>query len=392
MNSSSSRRVATIAIAAPHTGAYSETFIRTHILRLPFQIVSLTGSQLTLTGSNSNLLESSRLSRLVDTLQRRLGTSCAVRFRNQRIAKFLTEAGVSLVLGEYGMVAAQMTSACRLCRIPLIAHFHGYDAHCIDVLSYHESDYKTLFGYARAVVGSSRAMCRQLVSLGASPEQVHYIPYFVDPHVFTESRPDMQPPTFLAVGRFVEKKAPHLTILAFSKLLSHAPEARLRLIGEGPLLGACKSLTRALGIADAVDFLGVQSHEQVSKAMQSARCFVQHSVIATDGDSEGTPVAILEAQAAGLPVVATRHTGIEDVVVHATTGFLVDEANTEEMAKCMQLMVDRPSEARELGKAARARVLEHFGYPQTLGKLSTLITTIIRDWTESARIRRSCQL
>jgi glycosyltransferase involved in cell wall biosynthesis len=107
--------------------------------------------------------------------------------------------------------------------------------------------------------------------------------------------------------------------------------------------------------------------------MRRARAFVQHSITASDGDSEGTPTSILEAQVTGLPVIATRHTGILDCVSEGETGFLVDEQDVEGMADQMVRVVRNPDEAAALGKAARSAGLERFSLEQSLARLGEVL-------------------
>jgi len=190
---------------------------------------------------------------------------------------------------------------------------------------------------------------------------------------FGGAAPADAPPTFVAVGRFVDKKAPFFTLLAFSKVLDSIPQARLIMIGEGPLWEAAQQLARALSISSAVDFRGVCPHAEVAASMQQARAFVQHSIRAENGDSEGTPVVVLEAGASGLPVVSTRHAGIKDVVVHGETGFLVDEADVEGMAGYMIRLAKDPQLAGGLGSAARKRIEVEFSMEKRIADLWTII-------------------
>lgn len=102
--------------------------------------------------------------------------------------------------------------------------------------------------------------------------------------------------------------------------------------------------------------------------------FVQHSVEAMTGDCEGTPVAILEAQCSGLPVVATRHTGIADVIVNGKTGFLCEEGDIDGMAENMiRVLAMGEDELREMSAAARRRIRDHFGTARTIDKLAELL-------------------
>jgi glycosyltransferase involved in cell wall biosynthesis len=283
------------------------------------------------------------------------------------------------VLAEYGPTGVQAMPACLRAGIPLIVHFHGYDATQRDVLAEHAETYPEMFKRAAALVAVSRAMQRKLVSLGARPEKVHYNPCGIDCREFDGGNDDpaTRPPLFLAVGRFVEKKAPHLTLAAFAEAHRSCPDARLRMIGDGPLLNQCRELAAELGIAEAVTFLGSQTHEVVRKEMLKARCFVQHSIEASNGDCEGTPVGILEAGASSLPVVATRHAGIPDVVIEGETGLLVDERDTSAMAAHMISLMQDPELAARLGRAARLHVERNFSQEQSLGRLWTIIESAI---------------
>jgi glycosyltransferase involved in cell wall biosynthesis len=111
--------------------------------------------------------------------------------------------------------------------------------------------------------------------------------------------------------------------------------------------------------------------------MRQARAFVQHSVQTSYGDSEGTPVGILEGGAAGLPVVATRHAGIQDVIIDGETGLLVDEGDVDSMAESMIRLGENPVLAAELGKAARKRICAEFSMEKSIDNLWGIIETTI---------------
>jgi glycosyltransferase involved in cell wall biosynthesis len=148
------------------------------------------------------------------------------------------------------------------------------------------------------------------------------------------------------------------------------------MIGDGPLLDECKELAKTLRLDGAVTFLGAQPPSVVQEEMRGARCFVQHSVEASNGDCEGTPVGIIEAGASGLPVVATRHAGIPDVVIEKETGLLIDEHDVDGMAARMMEIVDQPKRADEMGKQARQHIRDQFSKEKSLSKLWTIIETV----------------
>lgn len=367
-----------ICIATPQLGQYSETFIRSHIQSLPGQISVLYG------GPPPRYCEGKRLVSALNWLQ--LCTSCLnslflyrslAGLDEDAVKKYIRTNNIQLILAEYGTMAVSMIKVCNDLKIPLIAHFHGVDAYDTVILKGPGARYGELFECAAGIIAVSRHMEDQLLNLGAPREKLVYIPYGVDTELFRENDVAINPPLFLAVGRFVEKKAPHLTLWAFKQVLEAVPEARLVFIGDGPLLEPCRQLSHCWEIAHAVDFRGACAHEEVVLAMSVARGFVQHSIRAASGDCEGTPVAVLEAGASGLPVIATQHAGISDVVQSGTTGFLVDEYDTEAMARFMIMIAKEPALARLLGKAARERICANFNDKKSIKALYDVMARFI---------------
>ena len=135
----------------------------------------------------------------------------------------------------------------------------------------------------------------------------------------------------------------------------------------------CQQLTQELGLSWQVCFLGQQSHEQVQNLMRESDVFVQHSVTSGDGNTEGLPVAILEAMASGLPVVSTRHSGIPEAVDDGVTGILVSEGDWAAMGRGMLALVDGPVLASRMGHAGRDKVVRCFGRDQAISRLRSLL-------------------
>jgi glycosyltransferase involved in cell wall biosynthesis len=366
-----------LLIVQPNPCSYSETFLQVHADRLPARVTVVHGGVPTVGDRpvQSQWLPLRAGRRLLRALRGQDWTEGTTAAYLAAIRRYRPAA----VLAEYGGTGVGVLDACRRARVPLVVHFHGYDATLREVLRAQAPNYPRLFRGAVAVIAVSRAMRRQLIELGAPPEKVYWNPYGVDCRLFGGADPAAAPPTFVAVGRFAEKKAPHLTLLAFAEVHRACPEARLRMAGEGPLLDWCKDLARGLGVADAVSFLGICPPPVVQRELRGARCFVQHSVTAIDGDSEGTPVSILEAGASGLPVVSTRHAGIPDVVAEGQTGFLVDEYDVPGMAAHLLRLAEEPVLAAELGQAARARVAREFSAERSIARLWAIIESCFRS-------------
>ena len=368
-----------IAIALPNKPAYSETFIQSHINYLPAEVEIIYSWPPMVDNRELVPLHPSLREHARRALLRRIGRWTFKQAIDQELAHYFNQFGIQALLAEYGPTGVRVINACQQANIPLIVHFHGYDAYRRDILQTEGQHYPELFEKATAIIAVSKDMMQQLRNLGAPEEKLYYNPCGVDTSLFQKADPSKAPPVFVAVGRFVDKKAPHLTLLAFKKVLESRSDARLVMIGDGPLWEACKQLAKVWKIESAVDFRGVRSHAEVAATMQGARAFVQHSIRPTHGDSEGTPVAVLEAGASGLPVVATRHAGIKDVVIEGKTGFLVDEGDMEGMAEYMIRLANDPELAARLGRAARERIEAEFSMEKSIAGLWEIIKGAIRD-------------
>ncbi|NCY20977.1 glycosyltransferase [bacterium] len=111
--------------------------------------------------------------------------------------------------------------------------------------------------------------------------------------------------------------------------------------------------------------------------MRKALCYVQHSLVPevgpNRGDSEGTPVAILEALMTGIPVISTRHAGITDVVVEGKSGYLVKERDVKGMAKAMKLLCAQPEKGKEMGLYARKDAMEKYTLDKYIHGLKAIL-------------------
>lgn len=350
----------------------SATFIDAQCRRLPAKVTSLYGRKAFRHGERFFLYQNlvDRFLRVVSRGELRSSNhDDETRSYIRAFRRFQTDIAVA----QYGTVGVRVMHACQELGIPLIVHFRGYDASVEELLEQHRFTYPQLFQAADALIAVSHQIEEWLLDSGAPRAKVHYNPSGVDCHRFQAANPAESAPTFLHVGRFVEKKAPHLLLKSFEQVLRHCPEARLRMIGSGQMLGQCRELAATLGIHSAVTFLGSQEHDRVRAEMSHCRALLQHSLRAPNGDTEGTPNSIMEAGASGLPVVSTRHAGIPDVVIEGETGFLVDEGDVDAMARHIVTLVRDPKLAASMGHAARQRIINHFSLERSIAKLCQVI-------------------
>lgn len=272
---------------------------------------------------------------------------------------------VDVILAEFGTSGAEIWSHADALGIPLIVHFHGHDAHRSTTVGPLREKYRNMFRVAFRVISVSRYMTEALIELGCPPEKIITNPYGPRDS-FLEITPDYRP-TIFALGRFTDIKANYLILLAFQKVLKQAPEAHLVMAGDGELLETCRTLAKVWGMEDKVSFPGAVPHAQNRLLFSEACCFVQHSVCPSYGDAEGTPVVILEAQAAGLPVVSTCHAGITEAVLHGDTGFLVEERDVDGMAAHLLTLVRSPVLCRTMGDNARRHIRNRYSMKRHIG-------------------------
>jgi colanic acid/amylovoran biosynthesis glycosyltransferase len=367
-----------VCVAQPNCDVYSERLIRAHLERLP-NVVSLCDGWFPRRRWNGE-----RLLPPVHRAARRAalglggwGGTPSRAIETDGLARYLRRERVDVVLAEYGPTGAAIVDACVRAQVPLIAHFHGFDAHHGPTLREYRDRYHRLFDVAAGVVAVSRKMEQQLLRLGARRETLHFNAAGVDTARFSGADPAASPPTFVSVGRFVEKKAPHLTLRAFEKVRSVCPAARLIMFGDGSLLESARQTAATAQLAGAVEFRGARRHVEIAGALRTARAFVLHSVETAAGDSEGLPVALLEAAASGLPVVSTHHAGIPDAVIDGETGFLVREHDVDSMAARMIELALHPELAGLLGARGRQHIQANFSIERSIAGLLDILTAAI---------------
>ena len=370
-----------VLVLAPTARAASETFIRANLNGLSLDLTAYFGDDLPLHAPwrlayGSAIVLSKLFTRLHWLRLAGLPAACVA-------FALIRRHQPEVVMVEFGFEAVRVMEACAWSGVPLVVHFRGSDASAQHRLGLLKNRYRRLLSVASGVIVKSRPMADTLLALGAPADRLLISPSGANADLFQGSTPAAAPPVLLAVGRFVAKKGPLETLRAFGLLCRNpvlaASKPQLWMVGDGPLLASARSLVIELGLQQRVRFLGVCSQVRVAELMRQVRGFVQHSKVAPDGDSEGSPVAVMEAQLSGLPVVATRHAGIPEVVLENQTGLLVDEGDESAMAQAMSLLLLDPDLASRLGDGGRRRIKERFTIEHHLRQVEQLLRQVIDD-------------
>lgn len=362
-----------IALFSPNRNPYSETFINAHKKYLEGSIFYYYGIKSGTKLENSQLISPWRKNFLL--VNKKIFNRGQDFLWVQMLLNSLKANKIDVILIEYGNHAHRLLPVLSKIAIPVIVHFHGYDA-SVERIIKNCDQYGQVFSRATSVISVSRQMEQRLLDLGCPESKLIYNVYGPHPD-FMNVEPTLGFKQLLFVGRFTDKKAPYYTILAFNKVLKTCPDAKLTMAGAGDLLETCKNLVRYLKIDQYVDFPGIICRDQFIQFLSQSRALVQHSVVTLTGDTEGTPLSVLEASAAGVPVIASKHAGINDVVIDEETGLLFDEHDVEAMAESMIKLLENQDYAMTLGKQSKLRIEKEFSLKKHIKHLNEVITNSV---------------
>ena len=264
----------------------------------------------------------------------------------------------------------------------LILHCRGHDVG--GELPLMPATARATFAAADGIIANSEHFRRKAIALGAREADSTVIPSGLDTDafVFAERRPPTDRPVrILTVGRLVEKKGIAYLLEALARL--DAP-VTLDVLGDGVLREALEEQASALGLQGRVRFHGQVAHAQVRDAIGEADLFAAPSVTAANGDQDAGTNTLKEAMASGLPVIATRHGGIPELVRDGTDGILVPERDVGALTDAIGGLVAAPERWAAMGRAGRARVEAGFSQEASAAKLIAAYETVIAGGRLSA--------
>jgi colanic acid/amylovoran biosynthesis glycosyltransferase len=284
--------------------------------------------------------------------------------------------GVSLIHAHFAPDGLRALPLARFLKVPLIVTLHGYDITKRDEPS---KNYRALWKEADLFLCVSDFIRRSAIEKGFPRDKllVHYIG--VDESKFSAIPENSvkSPNKVLFVGRLVEKKGCQYLISAMREVQDVIPDAKLTIIGDGPLRASLQVQAKTLGVI--CDFLGAQDSTVISRHMHEAAVFCVPSVTAGDGDSEGFGIVFIEAQAAGVPVVSFRHGGIPEAVKDGVTGLLAPERDVSGLAKNIIRYLTDEELRHAAGKAGMDFVHEHYRLAEQTAKLESIYDQVLSD-------------
>ncbi len=181
-----------------------------------------------------------------------------------------------------------------------------------------------------------------------------------------------RPLQLLSVGALTPSRGFAFLIEAVALMKQAGLSVQLTIVGDGLLRAATQELIEKLNLTDSVRILDAQPQHEVARLMGSTDIFVLPSIIAMDGQMDCMPVSIMEAMAAGKPVVAAAISGISELVRDGITGLLVDAAHSVRIAESVQRLADDPQLRETMGRAGQETIRAEFDIQKTAAALIDL--------------------
>ncbi len=264
----------------------------------------------------------------------------------------------------------------------LVVSFRGYDISGF-LRDRGERIYDELFKKADFLLANCDYFKKRLVSLGcdAAKIQIHYSGIDLErfrfaPRFFQTNRTIQ----LLSVGRLIEKKGFEYAVRAVARLVkTDRLKVIYKIIGEGPLRGDLEKMIEKLGLTGTVFLAGAMTQSGIIAAMENADLFLAPSVRAVGGDEDGPVNSIKEAMASGVPVIATRHGGIPELVEDDVSGFLVPERDPEVLSQKIIYLLNHPRVGMTMSAAGRACVERKFDIEKLNNELVSVYQKVIRS-------------
>ncbi len=264
----------------------------------------------------------------------------------------------------------------KLFRIPYIVSLRGGD-----VPGFRPYDFKlfhkiaapflrVIWHQADSVIANSNGL-RDLALAFDSSIEIPIIPNGVDGSHYTNEPREWTPVKIFSVGRIVHQKGLDLGLRALAQLTEL--DWHWNIAGDGPQLDALKSLAAELGLSGRVTFLGWQSRAELTQWYHRSNLFLFPS------RHEGMPNAVLEAMSSGLPIVATRIAGSEELVLDGETGLLVNAEDVDSLRDALSRLIVEEKMRKSMGHASRQRVESEYSWENVARQYSDILQSLITN-------------
>lgn len=285
--------------------------------------------------------------RLARLLPRSLENLIPVTAFERSLRNALRIGDADLVHAHFGPTAVLIARVCRQEGIPLVVSFRGRDASAKLEKWRWRRMYRSAFSNISAAICVSHDLAQRIKSYIPPYTQCEVIPVGKSLDNLEYRLPKKPSGSLISIGRLIEKKGHSDAIRAVSRVRQSGFNVTLTIVGDGPLKDDLQSLITSLGLDDSVTLRGSLPYTEVTQLLSAHDFLIAANKTASNGDREGIPNVIKEAQLTGLPVIGTRHGGIPDAIPSKYRGHLVTEDDVAGLANEIQRMMKLSEEEIE---------------------------------------------
>ncbi len=282
-----------------------------------------------------------------------------------------------------GWEGARALAVARAAGLPLVTSFYGLDAGRLPRRPWWRRRYANLFRQGSLFLVEGPALAARLRFLGCPEHKIRIIHLGIDTQriPFSERRiPADGTIEVLVSASLRPKKGVPAAVDAFAAAARDLPHTRLRILGDGPERPRVVAAIRRHHLEARTILEGYVSYRRHLDALGAAQIFLAPSRTAPDGDSEGgAPVALIEAQASGLPAVTTRHADIPEVVQQGAGGLLSDENDARALAENLRGLLTHPEQWPAMGQRGRKRIEEDFDAARQAERVAQVYREVAAD-------------
>jgi colanic acid/amylovoran biosynthesis glycosyltransferase len=277
--------------------------------------------------------------------------------------------GVQHLHAHFATVAAYAArTAATLAGLPFSVTCHAKDIYRQDIVPARFQSLLARSAFVVTVCEANRQWIRDHLQ-GGQQLDLRVLYNGVDTALFHPgARTEAKAPTVLAIGRLVEKKGFHVLLDALALLAAEGLRPRCVVVGDGEQRQELKAQVQRLGLHH-VEFAGMRNHDEVRGFVQQATLMALPCIVGQDGNRDALPTVLLEALAAGLPVVSTPIGGVEEIVADGDAGVLVPPGEAAPLAAAIATLCRDDGARRALAARGRARAEQCFDLHRNVGTL-----------------------
>lgn len=349
---------------------YSETFISAQIHHLKHWSATLLGETtidngLSLDGMNFETLLASQAEHHALSMQRALNDYVQSELLSR--AELYKDAGYKLIHAHFAVDGLRVYPLAKQMNVPLIITLHGYDINIHKEWWHNGGGGRSMTSYPEKLVAISReenvhflavseAIKVRAIDYGLPEEKITVSYIGVDCEQFKPSNiPVSERKQVLFIGRLVEKKACQYLLSAFKNIQDKFEYLDLVVVGSGPQESMLKNLACEHDVR--VRFLGALDGEQIKAELAKSRVLCLPSITAENGDAEGLPIVVLEAQSCGVPVITSARGGATEGIIDGVTGYAHKEKDIDELSSMLEKILSDDVLAEQMGLHAREYML-----------------------------------